>query len=391
MNDLLSYFVRLADHVSLRLLETPFLYDRRNDELYELDSNGFRALLDCDGRRRASHIGLDPLFLETCVEENLVSLSTDPILQPFLREKVIQSSIPSLRYLELQITWRCNLSCRHCYLGRAKPIDLPVDKVFDAINQFERMGGLRLLITGGEPLAHPDWPAINEMLRDVPLRRVLLTNGLLLNGSFFNRLRLEDLNVDEVQISLDGVQVGHEVLRGKGTFRRAVQAARRVVNAGVDLSVATMVHSRNLNEFDELGELVRELDAREWSIDVPCIAGRMDKTSGLGVSPFDGAKAMGHAFGAAYHGSGEGMACGLHLCTVSANGLVAQCGYYLDKALGRIDDGLRACWEKRVPLGLAEIPKCALCGVAEDCGGGCRFRAPSLDEPDEVMCALMRS
>jgi MoaA/NifB/PqqE/SkfB family radical SAM enzyme len=34
--------------------------------------------------------------------------------------------VPSLRYLELQVTWRCNLACAHCYLGPARGVDLPV-------------------------------------------------------------------------------------------------------------------------------------------------------------------------------------------------------------------------------------------------------------------------
>jgi len=384
--ELLSKYISLADHACLRLLESPFLYDRRNDELYELDLKGFEALACCDGTRRADEIGLDSAFLETCVEEELVRISDSPVPTAVRRKKALQSPLPSLRYLELQITWRCNLSCRHCYLGQARPIDLAMDKIVAAAHEFEQMGGLRLLLTGGEPLAHPQWAEINEFLKDLHLRKVLLTNGLLLNES-----TLKNLNVDEVQISLDGLETGHEAMRGPNSFNRAVQAARSVSDMGLDLSIATMAHSGNLTEFKALSDLVRSLGAREWGIDVPCVAGRMEKFPDLAVSPNDGAEAMRYAFGAAYHGSGDGsMACGLHLCTIAANGLVAQCGYYLDSPLGNIDEGLRVCWERRIPTPLAEIRECAECEAAADCSGGCRFRASAPDLPDEVMCALIK-
>jgi len=387
--ELLSKYVCLADHARLRLLETPFLYDRRNDELYELDINGFEALARCDGTRRADEIGLDPAFLETCVEEDLVRISDAPVPMAVRRKKTLQSPLPSLRYLELQTTWRCNLSCRHCYLGQARPIDLPMDKIIAAAQEFEQMGGLRLLLTGGEPLAHPQWPEINEFLKELSVRKVLLTNGLLLNESI-----LKNLNVDEVQISLDGLENGHEAMRGPNSFDRAVRAARSVSDRGIDLSIATMAHSGNLTEFKALVELIRSLGAREWGIDVPCVAGRMEEFPDLAVSPRDGAEAMGYAFGAAYHGSanssGESMACGLHLCTVSADGRVAQCGYYFDSPLGNLEEGLRVCWERRIPTPLAEIRGCAECDAAADCSGGCRFRAPAPDLPDEVMCALLK-
>ena len=42
-------YLRLAEHVSLRYLETPHLYDRQADELYEVNEAGFDWLARCDG------------------------------------------------------------------------------------------------------------------------------------------------------------------------------------------------------------------------------------------------------------------------------------------------------------------------------------------------------
>ncbi len=373
-----EHYLRLAGHVSLRLLEQPYLYDRRADELYELNEEGLEALKRCRGHLTLAQVGLEPEFASVCLEEGLLELSPTPWPMPLA---LGPGPSPSLRYLELQITWRCNLACAHCYLGAAQKVDLPVARVAAILHEFEAMGGLRVMLSGGEPLMHPQWQEINALLAALPLRRVLLSNGLLLERA------IENLNCDEVQISLDGLAAGHERLRGPGSFAKAVAAAKAVKDSGRDLSIATMAHAYNLDEMEGLAELARELGAGEWGIDAPCLTGRLGQHPELAVSPAQAAQAMAHAYGGAFHGGGGGMACGLHLATVAADGKVAQCGFYLDRPLGRAEEGLWTCWARRAPLAIQDLAGCRDCEVAEECGGGCRFRAPHPLEPDPVMCA----
>jgi radical SAM protein with 4Fe4S-binding SPASM domain len=372
-------YVRLAEHVCLRNLEEPYLYDRRADELYELNRDALEGLKRCRGHLTLEQAGLEPEFARYCLGEGLLELYDHPRPMPLA---LGPAPSPSLRYLELQLTWRCNLACAHCYLGPARGVDLPVERVAAILREFEAMGGLRVMLSGGEPLLHPQWPEINALLAALPVRRVLLSNGHLLTDAL-----LAGLNCDEVQISLDGMQAGHDRLRGPGSHQRALAAARAVVESGRDLSVATMVHAGNLDEFEELEDLVRGLGAGEWGIDAPSLTGRLARHPELAVTPEQAAAAMGRAYGGAFHGGGGGMACGLHLATVAADGKVAQCGFYLESPLGRAEEGLWTCWAGRRPLALGQLDGCRDCPAAEDCGGGCRFRASDPLGPDLVMCA----
>lgn len=380
MGEPLSY-VRLADHALLRRLELPYLYDRRSDELYELNKEGFDGLARCDGTLTLAAARLEPDFLDACLEAELLTLTPEPAPRPVATPR---SAAPhSLRYLEVQATRRCDLRCCHCYLGDARPVDM-APETFEALcTEFDGMGGLRLLVSGGEPLLHPRWEEINAILAAAPVRRVLLSNGQRLDER-----TAASLAVDGVQLSIDGLRAGHEALRGPGSFERVVRSARAVVDAGLSLSIATMVHAGNLSEFAEMADRVRELGATEWSIDAPCVAGRLAADTGLHVTPEQAAKAMGYGFGAAYHGGNGEMACGLHLATVGADGCVAQCGFYFDRPLGHVREGLAAAWNRREPTLLAAIEGCNRCEAAQMCGGGCRYRASSPDRPDEAMCAL---
>ncbi|MBI5103197.1 MAG: radical SAM protein [Nitrospirae bacterium] len=354
----------------MKSLETPSVYHIIHDELYELDEESFEFLVKC-----SSGAGCDSEkseFTGYCLDEGILTLERPSVIRPLLKK----SPAPSLRYLELQITDRCNLRCRHCYIGECGGNDLPVGDIGNVLKQFEEMQGLRVLLTGGEPFMHRNFSEVNEMLPDFRLRKVLFTNGLLLDGK-----RLGSLNVDEVQISIDGLEGGHDSLRGKGSFRSAMHAVKICKDAGMPVSVSTMAHSGNLEDFDEMDRLFREMGIKDWTVDIPCETGRLKENPGFSISPEEGGRYLRYGYGEGLHSSSGGYGCGLHLMSVSADGRTSKCTFYADSApAGRINDGLLKCWKKIVPVRLDRL-ECD-CEYLESCRGGCRYRAEVLGNPD---------
>jgi sulfatase maturation enzyme AslB (radical SAM superfamily) len=142
----------LAPRCALKRLEEPYLYDIENDELYELSEEAYQFLLKCSQGERVSIEKEDEEFMQHCLSENLVVLSETPVKR---KGPSPPSPIPSLRYLEFQISDRCNLRCRHCYIGDGFHQDLSFEKILRILKEFEEIQGLRLLLSGGEPLLHP--------------------------------------------------------------------------------------------------------------------------------------------------------------------------------------------------------------------------------------------
>jgi radical SAM protein with 4Fe4S-binding SPASM domain len=362
----MKYF--LSRESVLKWLETPSVYHIKKDDLYELDDSSFEFLQRC-----ASSTGCDTEdsdFIDYCLEERI--LTRDKVL--LKRPAVIKSPRPSLRYLELQITNKCNLRCRHCYIGDTTFSELLVTQIRDILKEFENMQGLRVLITGGEPLIHSGFPEINDMLPDFLFRKVLFTNGLLLNKKI-----LIHLNVDEIQISIDGLEQAHDALRGKGSFRSAIKAAELAVSCGFEVSVSTMVHQRNLGDFDGMEKLFYGMGIKDWTVDVPCATGRLKENAGFQISPETGGKYLGYGRGGGLHSGASGFACGLHLMAVMADSRVAKCTFYADSFVGSIEDGLRECWERIKPIKLDKLA--CDCQYIESCRGGCRYRALLLGDP----------
>jgi sulfatase maturation enzyme AslB (radical SAM superfamily) len=211
----------LARQASLKWLETPSVYQIAKDELYELDEDSFRFLSSCASEGGCDN--RDSAFIDYCLEEGLLTRERVTVARPPLKP----SPDPSLRYLELQLTSKCNLRCKHCYLGDVHDRELSTVQVRSALKEFEEMQGLRVLLTGGEPLLHSRFDEINEMLPDLYLRKVLFTNGVLLKKDLLNRLK-----VHEVQVSIDGLKSAHDALRGSGTYDLALNALRRTLDAG---------------------------------------------------------------------------------------------------------------------------------------------------------------
>ncbi len=370
-------YLRLAPDVSIKALEALYLYDARSDELYEINDEALDFLTACDGANRAGDLCFDEEFLGYCLEEGLIEGLDEPAPRMV---NVYRAPVPSLRYLEMQLTHRCNKRCAHCYIGPSRPSDMSVDAALEAMGQFEKMGGLRVMLSGGEPLMHPQWELINSEVSRFEIRRVLLSNGELLTPEVVSRLAMH-----EVQVSIDGMEAGHDAIRGRGSWKKAVEGAQNAIEVGMQVSVATMAHRYNLDEFDEMTRFFSNLGVIEWGIDVPCVAGNLSEHPDFAAPLEDAAPKLGYAVGGSYHGGGEGYACGLHLATLTPEGKLLKCGFYTEEPLGCLEEGLETAWSRTRPIRLSEL-ECSGCAYLEKCSGGCRFRAPSPTAPDPVMC-----
>jgi radical SAM protein with 4Fe4S-binding SPASM domain len=289
-----------------------------------------------------------------------------------------------LQYLLMHITTRCNLTCSHCYLGDVEPLDLPLDSIVRAMEEFDEMQGLRLLVSGGEPLLHPQFWDLNELFPEFSFRTAILSNGTL----FANSESAKRLRAHEAQVSLDGVKASHDSIRGAGNYEKSLNGLHKLVDAGIDVSVATMIHADNQDDFEELEAVVHGLDAREWSIDVPARTGRWAHNHAGEVDPEKIGPILARAFGGGSHFSADGdWACGAHLCAVMADGAICKCGFYADSPVGELNDGLAHGW-MRIPRLRTSDLRCD-CDIVSDCRGGCRYRAQLAGDPlgkDPILC-----
>jgi MoaA/NifB/PqqE/SkfB family radical SAM enzyme len=152
-----------------------------------------------------------------------------------------------------EITKNCNLECLHCILGKGSNQELATHEALMAVSRIVQLGGKNLKITGGEPLMRKDLGLIIKEAYASGLDLGLITNGTMLDEDF---LRKYGRYLSHVAISIDGQEKTHEYLRGRGSYKKAMLSARKVMETGIDLSVYITIHSLNK---DSLGPLMEEL------------------------------------------------------------------------------------------------------------------------------------
>jgi uncharacterized protein len=103
---------------------------------------------------------------------------------------------------------------------------MPVESLSRLVEECARAGFGKAVITGGEPLAHPQRDALLDALARLrptvkPLQIVLRTNlAYDLSAELAGRMLR---SVDQIVVSVDGDQASHDARRGADSYRRTVE------------------------------------------------------------------------------------------------------------------------------------------------------------------------
>jgi len=158
-----------------------------------------------------------------------------------------------------EVTQRCPLRCRHCYLGgEHEPAELDTSEGKDLLGQMAGLGVMFLVITGGEPLLREDlFDLVDEALR-LGFAWKILTTGTLLDEK--RAQRLADRHPMNVDISLHGLEETHDALtRVPGSFRAATRAMKMLVGLGVRVRAKMNLTPGGLEDLPALRELCADM------------------------------------------------------------------------------------------------------------------------------------
>ena len=153
---------------------------------------------------------------------------------------------------------RCNLRCVHCYADsepRDYPGELTADEARRMLEDLARFQIPALLMSGGEPLRHPDFFALAAFAKRAGLRLTLSTNGTLIDADVAQRIRQTGFSY--VGISFDGLGAVNDRFRGqRGAFDAALRGVRRLKAAGQRVGLRFTLTRRNVEALPEIFELV---------------------------------------------------------------------------------------------------------------------------------------
>lgn len=136
------------------------------------------------------------------------------------------------------------------------------DSVSRLLPSLLELGTRTVLISGGEPLIHPQWAQISRLLKEQGLQLWLLTSGLSLAK---HAVRAAEL-FQSITVSLDGTDRRmYAAIRGLDAFDQVCAGIRAATLAGASLSVRVTVQRANYYVLPAFVTLARELGARQIS------------------------------------------------------------------------------------------------------------------------------
>lgn len=176
-------------------------------------------------------------------------------------------------FMVFDLTMRCNLRCKMCYLTDEARSGSPADELsLEQIKSILSKTGIKEInLVGGEVFIRKDLFDILEFFRDSGIHcPTITTNGTLLSSERAERIApfLADGTVGSLTFSIDGPEEIHDEVRGKGMFQRTLKGMRNVLDAAAaqgkrlpnKFNVNIAVSEDNFRRFDEVADVVQDLN-----------------------------------------------------------------------------------------------------------------------------------
>jgi len=189
-----------------------------------------------------------------------------------LNRKALRLGVPLSVHLD--ITYRCNERCEHCYLDHDDHGEMTADEIGALLRDLAEAGVFFLVISGGEPLVRRDCFEIIQQARTLGFNVKLKTNAVLVREKEARRLRA--LGVEQVQVSLYShrADVHDAITKLPGSLNRTLAGIRRMREAGLKVTLANVLMRSNFADHVGVRELSAELGAH-YTLD-PTITPMMD-------------------------------------------------------------------------------------------------------------------
>lgn len=186
---------------------------------------------------------------------------SEPAISTYLHQKAREKGIPLSGTFEL--TSKCNFNCKMCYVHtdecNRKHDELPARWWIETAKQAVSEGMVFLLLTGGEPLLHKEFPYIYTELKKLGLIISINTNGYLLNGETAELFRKYPPN--RLNVSLYGSNDGvYERLTGVRGFSTVIKNVKNMISMGIDVRFNCSLAKENHTDMEGIFNVAKEMN-----------------------------------------------------------------------------------------------------------------------------------
>lgn len=183
-----------------------------------------------------------------------------------------------------EFTLKCNLRCSHCgsLAGCKRPNELNTQECFSLCEDLAELGCNDVSLMGGEPFLRGDWVSVAQCIKDLGMNLNFVSNGVILDRYIS---KVAKLGPKVVGISLDGMEKVHESVRGKGTWKKTLNAIELLRGKGIQTTIITTVSKLNFNDLPKMKDLLFKKNVN-WQLQVAMPFGNFKKEHMLSREEF---------------------------------------------------------------------------------------------------------
>jgi radical SAM protein with 4Fe4S-binding SPASM domain len=157
--------------------------------------------------------------------------------------------------VHLDITYRCDLDCEHCYLDdKVGWPELKTDRLLALIDELADYGVWMLLWSGGEIFSRPDWRELLAHAAARGLNSRVKTHGGNIDAEVAGWLVAHRVARAEVSVYSLSPAVHDGITRVPGSLARTLAGVRALRQAGMEVMVSIVAMAANVDELEQIHE-----------------------------------------------------------------------------------------------------------------------------------------
>lgn len=163
--------------------------------------------------------------------------------------------------LVLELTYRCNEKCIHCYLPeQRKGKELSLFQIENLLDQFIALGGYHIQLTGGEALLRKDFIQVLEAVTRRGLIPSITTNLTLLNERLLQAIVSAAPYSVGCSVYSARPELHDAVTKVKGSLGKTIAAARTLRQHGIPVILKSPLMRETAPHWREIEALANECD-----------------------------------------------------------------------------------------------------------------------------------
>jgi len=171
----------------------------------------------------------------------------------------------------IDLTYRCNNNCRHCWLripknSKEKNKELTFEEIKKIVNEAKVMGCRGWSISGGEPLLRPEFADIFDYITSRSNSYSINTNGTLITPKIARLLKKKGSKM----IALYGAdaKIHDHITRTPGSFKAAMRGIAYLKEEKAGFTVQIIPMKDNYHQFNDMVKLAESL-SKHYRIGAP--------------------------------------------------------------------------------------------------------------------------